>query len=279
MERIQWVDANYELISYTPIWENIQAILRQMSYCFEELNHQDNEHKLDYVIEVVGFQDILEQSQPLYWLRVNLFLIHNPAHTFTILTLRCNEDSAFPLLLDVNYSKESDPIYIEELNSLNIALKRECVIGLQSVTDAVNNYLFQIDRYSELRTPHYDRYVNTGRMIAEATKTKRWTDEENELFIKLIDEYRKAIAEQERSVVKAITRDFAFKLKRESELLQERTEQAIYEHLAYFDDLLAGAGEITDYAKKDVKHFAKHTRPNGGRELNVARIFRGPRRY
>lgn len=274
MANIQWIDTNYELTRHTPVWEHIQAVQSQMSKCLDEHKEQTNDLVLDYEIEVVKFQQTSEQSHPLYWIRASLFLIQNPNHTFTILTLRCNERSDFPLLIDVNYSKEFDPLHIERVDNFRESLEKECRIGFKCVSFAVNHYLLQKKQYSYLNVPDEIKYVDKGRVFAEPRKLKLWTDEENDIFIQLIDEYRNAIAGKEPSSVKSMTKDFAFRMKKESELLQERTERAIYEHLAYFDDLLAGAGELRDYAKKDAKYFGSHVRLNRDAEFNAARIVR-----
>lgn len=280
MKRVKWVDTSYEIVNKTPVMNQIQLVHNQMIENSEKLNQETEGEYLDFVIEVVSIHK-------LYWIRVNMFLKNNSDHTFTIMTIRCNSYSGFPSLIDLNYSKNPDPISVENLDKLNNILKKECAFGFQSVSKALNKYIEVKNQYSRMKiqtTQTIGVYKIKERAITELReikssntekkKIKRWTDGENELFINLIDEYRLSIAGLKSDSIKVKTREFAFKMKQQFELLQERTEQAIYEHLTYFDDLLAGSGQLTDYAKKDAKYFAKHARPDGVTDFNEARVFR-----
>lgn len=114
--------------------------------------------------------------------------------------------------------------------------------------------------------------------------SRQWTIPENELFVDIMTKYRKDIRGKEDEEVKEITQKYAEVLYKENRILESRTIQAILEHLAYFDDLLAGIGTADNYAQKDTfigenkingkNYFGKLPRDFNINERNPARIFR-----
>jgi hypothetical protein len=75
-----------------------------------------------------------------------------------------------------------------------------------------------------------------------------WTDHENLVIISCIEQYRSDITSKSTNTVRAITKEYVKNLL-DKQKLNNRTEQAVYEHLSYFDDLLAGVGTPKNYAK------------------------------
>lgn len=60
----------------------------------------------------------------------------------------------------------------------------------------------------------------------------------------------------------------------ENKILNNRTIQAISEHISYFDDLMAGVKSKDYYALKDEKHFNKMPREDNNKNSNAARVIR-----
>ncbi len=85
---------------------------------------------------------------------------------------------------------------------------------------------------------------------------KGWSREENEIFVKLMPDYRKAAENQSMEQLKQITEQYVSDLLSHP-LLSQRSRQAIYEHLTYFDDLLEGIGTTQNYGAKDSIYFGK----------------------
>jgi hypothetical protein len=100
---------------------------------------------------------------------------------------------------------------------------------------------------------------------------RQWQTIENEVFENVIDEYRQRIHGESEQQVDRMTREFARKILLDFPQLEGRTEKAVYEHLSYFDDLLAGAGDESFYAKKDLGYFGTALRQNGDKEWNRAK--------
>jgi hypothetical protein len=100
-----------------------------------------------------------------------------------------------------------------------------------------------------------------------------WTDHENLVIISCIEQYRSDITGKSTNTIRAITKEYVNNLI-DKQNLNNRTEQAVYEHLSYFDDLLAGVGTPKNYAKKDSKHFSTLTRSDNNTNHNPARVMR-----
>jgi hypothetical protein len=91
----------------------------------------------------------------------------------------------------------------------------------------------------------------------------------DEVFIlKSISDYRKIINNKEIKEARKITFEFARALLQNTPELQHRSQQAIFERLAYLDNLLAGVFEKHHYAKKDQALYLKEPRENGSKEPN-----------
>jgi hypothetical protein len=104
---------------------------------------------------------------------------------------------------------------------------------------------------------------------------KQWSEQENKAFIDIVDTYREAIINKSEKEVRDITLRYSKTLKKENhQLLSERTEQAVYEHLSYFDDLLAGVRTKDFFARKDESYFGKKPRLNNNLDINLARVIR-----
>lgn len=101
--------------------------------------------------------------------------------------------------------------------------------------------------------------------------SKQWQPEENDIFIKVIDAYRQQIHGKSEQEVDRLTKTFAKQLLVDYPLFEGRSEKAVFEHLSYFDDLLAGAGDESFYAKKDLGYFGTVKRQNGDKEWNRAK--------
>jgi hypothetical protein len=82
----------------------------------------------------------------------------------------------------------------------------------------------------------------------------RWTNEENQIFVDIMPEYRLAMEKQSIQSIKHITEQYVTDL---HPLLNGRSRQAVYEHLTYFDDLLEGIGTAENYGGKDGVYFGK----------------------
>jgi hypothetical protein len=107
-----------------------------------------------------------------------------------------------------------------------------------------------------------------------STNRKRWTDEEHELFLNKLTEYREAIADKSEQEVTEITKRFAEAMREEYPILRERSLRAVYEHLVYFDDLTAGV--LTCYTHTDKKWLGVSPRKDRSMERNRAKM---PRYY
>lgn len=84
---------------------------------------------------------------------------------------------------------------------------------------------------------------------------KHWTAIENQQFIDIMKQYRESIKDQkEAKSIKKITDSFVNDLLLNS-VLANRSKQAIYEHITYFDDLLDGISKKENYSKKDGIYF------------------------
>jgi hypothetical protein len=108
---------------------------------------------------------------------------------------------------------------------------------------------------------------------------KLWTETENKLFLNILYTYRDDIRGKENRQIVQITKEYAYILYRENQILESRTLQAIYEHLSYFDDLTAGVGSLEEFAKKDGKYFSKNPRTDNSVKSNPARVFRSKEKY
>lgn len=98
---------------------------------------------------------------------------------------------------------------------------------------------------------------------------KRWTDEENQVFLDVLPQYRRTLVGEDDEGATLVTTDFAKKLYSHHSILREyRTENAVFEHLPYMDDLLAGVGDPFWYAMKDARYFGKSPRDGGNTEMN-----------
>ncbi|MCF2650546.1 MULTISPECIES: hypothetical protein [Bacillaceae] len=100
-----------------------------------------------------------------------------------------------------------------------------------------------------------------------------WTPIKNEPFINIMDDYRREIENKDAKATKEITRQYAHRLYQEYEILSEHTENAVYEHLSYFDDLLAGISNMK-HAKKDIGYYGNFPRTFNKNKLNLARVMR-----
>lgn len=100
-----------------------------------------------------------------------------------------------------------------------------------------------------------------------------WTDLENQAFISCMEQYRTDIKGKSTNEIKAITREYAMNLIIKHRL-NNRTEQAVYEHLSYYDDLLAGVGTAKNYAIKDSKYFSTIKRSDRSLIHNPSRVMR-----
>jgi hypothetical protein len=109
--------------------------------------------------------------------------------------------------------------------------------------------------------------------------SKRWTKDENELFARVLMRYRNDICDKEKKKVIEVTRRYAERLHQSYDLLHSRTNQAIYEHLTYFDDLTAGVGSPENYAIKDQLLFGKTPRFENNVTSNLARVIRSKDKY
>jgi hypothetical protein len=85
---------------------------------------------------------------------------------------------------------------------------------------------------------------------------KQWTREENEMFVHIMPAYRSAVENQNRRQMRQITEQYVTDILSHP-LLKTRSRQAVYEHLTYFDDLLAGIGTSSNYGAKDSVYFGK----------------------
>ncbi|WP_037284656.1 hypothetical protein [Saccharibacillus sacchari] len=102
---------------------------------------------------------------------------------------------------------------------------------------------------------------------------KRWSSEENELFINIINDYRADIFQKSHKETIEVARKYAKQLSVKP-LLHDRTEQAIFEHLTYFDELLAGLGDKNNYVIKDDAYFGTKKRMNDNISYASVRIWR-----
>jgi hypothetical protein len=100
-----------------------------------------------------------------------------------------------------------------------------------------------------------------------------WTLEKNKYFVDVIHDYRNNIANKSKKETDKVTWDLAMKLRNNFTLLKEHSEQAVYEHLSYMDDLLAGIPNIS-YAKKDDVYYGKIPRTFNTDKLNLSRVMR-----
>ncbi|BBI34796.1 hypothetical protein [Cohnella abietis] len=106
---------------------------------------------------------------------------------------------------------------------------------------------------------------------------KRWTREENELFIHLLPNYRKTTENQSKQQMKQITDQFVTDLMSHS-LLKHRSMQAIFEHLTYLDDLLEGIGKTGNYSASDAIYFGQLKSENRTTQ-NPLRVLRNRSYY
>lgn len=102
---------------------------------------------------------------------------------------------------------------------------------------------------------------------------RRWSSEENELFIYIINDYRADIFQKSQKETIEVARKYAKQMS-VTPLLQGRTEQAIFEHLTYFDELLAGLGDKKNYAIKDEAYFGTKKRMNDNMSYVSVRVWR-----
>jgi hypothetical protein len=85
---------------------------------------------------------------------------------------------------------------------------------------------------------------------------KRWTREENEIFVQIMPAYRKAVENQSKQQMRQITEQYVMD-QLSNPLLKHRSRQAVYEHLTYFDDLLEGIGTTGNYGVNDSNYFGQ----------------------
>ncbi|RBW68035.1 hypothetical protein [Bacillus taeanensis] len=89
---------------------------------------------------------------------------------------------------------------------------------------------------------------------------EEWSEEENKIFVNIIANYRTVIAGKDKETKEVLTWKVAKKLHRKYELLEKRNVQAVYEHLSYIDDLVAGVGMQQDYQQKEEQYFNMYPR-------------------
>lgn len=102
----------------------------------------------------------------------------------------------------------------------------------------------------------------------------QWTEQENVIFIEILDNYRKSIKGRTDKEIRDITRSYALRIFDNHTIIQKRSIQAIYEHLTYFDDLMAGVKSKNFYARKDELYFNQKPREDGNKTSNPARVIR-----
>ncbi|WP_394532803.1 hypothetical protein C1N83_27960 (plasmid) [Priestia aryabhattai] len=279
MQKIVWNDTNSQIIIRTPVWNHIKTL----EECADTLVNQtlDNNYKklsFDYNIEVIELRNY-SFEQLNYWIRLNIFLKYNPNHTFSLMTLRCSKFETFPVILDVNYSDETSFLFCNTEEEFQAQLYGLCNKGFLKMSYSLQRHI----PYSDLQTVAVYSKILKEKVVkdkihqVELVKkyNKPWSDEQNSIFEDIMDQYRSSIVNKDAQQIKRITNDYSFEMKKKYEnLLINRSERSIYEHLAYFDDLLAGVGHPDDYAKKDYKYFGSKNRFDGNKETNPARIWR-----
>jgi ABC-type branched-subunit amino acid transport system ATPase component len=82
-----------------------------------------------------------------------------------------------------------------------------------------------------------------------------WSEEENEIFVNIIKNYRTVISGKDEETAEDLTWKVAEKLQRKYTLLENRTIHSVYKHLSYIDNLLAGVGTEQDYSQKEEQYF------------------------
>jgi hypothetical protein len=102
----------------------------------------------------------------------------------------------------------------------------------------------------------------------------RWTEQENVIFIGILEDYRKSSKGKTDKEIRNITRSYAQRIFDNHTIIQKRSIQAIYEHLTYFDDLMAGIKSKDYYARKDEPYFNLKPRQDGNMISNPARVIR-----
>ncbi|WP_053365744.1 hypothetical protein [Bacillus sp. FJAT-27245] len=105
-----------------------------------------------------------------------------------------------------------------------------------------------------------------------------YTDEQNHVFLEVMDEYRRRIEGASPKETERLTRGFAKGLINTVPLLDGRSENGIAERLVYFDNLLAGVTFPFDYYLKSTFHFfgklprkSGVTKPNNWKTQHEAR--------
>jgi hypothetical protein len=97
-----------------------------------------------------------------------------------------------------------------------------------------------------------------------------YTMEQNDVFVKAIDEYRKRIEGESPKETERLTKAFAKELIKETPLLSGRSPNGVAERLVYFDNLLAGVTFSYNYYLESTYdlYFGKKSRKDAGKEPN-----------
>jgi hypothetical protein len=101
---------------------------------------------------------------------------------------------------------------------------------------------------------------------------KHWSKEEQNPLLESIISYRELIKDVHDTDIKEakrLTLDLAKQIHTKNSIVQNRTDNAIYERLPYLDNLLGGVFEKEHYAKKDQHLFATKPRANNQKEPNL----------
>lgn len=278
---IIWNSTSPESVINTGAWEHVLLLSKCASF-IKNMNLKSQQVSFSYQIEVTLMKHISLEGEGNIWVKLIVFLKDYPNQTYTLLTLYCNKDLVFPVRIGLNYYYDNEDTYCFNKVELQSTLIEASKKNFRIMSESVNKYYEYKDWYplierSNIVTLVSMREGTDQNQIKEKKSPRLWSNEENEIFLDIMTEYRKQIQKQEDNDVKFITRKFSVYLKENYEKLSHRSEQAIYEHLSYFDDLLAGAGHIQDYALKDYQFYKRLLRPNGETRNNPARVWRKKR--
>lgn len=107
-----------------------------------------------------------------------------------------------------------------------------------------------------------------------------YTDEQNQVFIDCIEEYRDLIEGESAKETERLSTAFAKQLMKTSPLLSSRTPNGIAERLVYFDNLLAGVTFPYEYylAGTYETYYGKLPRKSGRADPNKWRAPHEARR-
>jgi hypothetical protein len=100
--------------------------------------------------------------------------------------------------------------------------------------------------------------------------SSEYSDEQNQVFIDHMEEYRDLIEGESPKETQRITTSFAGQLIKAVFLLSKRSNNGLAERLVYFDNLLAGVTFPFDYYLGSTyeKHFGKLPRKNKSKVPN-----------